>query len=422
MGIGKKRALIYDWNHAGSKRPTRKAVELDDETLRDGLQCPSVKAPSIEHQKEFLHLISSLGVHAIDIGIPAAGAMQRANTLALAKEVARARLPLSLNCAARTKVEDVRVVVDISQKAGIPIEVATFIGSSPIRQLAEGWDVRFVEKAARGAISEAVKNGLPAMFVTEDTTRTRPEALRRLCLCAIESGARRLCVADTVGFATVGGAARIVSFLKEITAESKEKIALDWHGHQDRGLGVATALAAWEAGADRLHGAFLGLGERAGNTPLDLLLVNLKIEGAIKEDLSGLASCVDRVAKWMGVEIPFSYPAFGKDAYRTGTGIHASAMLKSLKKGDREASELVYSAAVPGWFGRSHSIEIGPMSGASNIIFWLESRKIEPRQEVVSAIFNLAKRSPRTLTDAEILKAVKARGAKIARKNDGVRP
>ncbi|MCI4397243.1 MAG: 2-isopropylmalate synthase [Acidobacteria bacterium] len=405
------KALIYDWNQGAKPNPRERApVELDDETLRDGLQCPSVKAPAVKHQKEFLHLLASLGVNAVDIGLPATGTAQRANTLALAREVARARLPLSLNCAARTKLEDVRIVVDISQKAGIQIEVATFIGSSPIRQFAEGWDIGFIEKAARKAISEAVRNGLPAMFVTEDTTRTRPEVLRRLCLSAIESGARRLCIADTVGFATPRGAERVVSFLKKVIAESGEKVSLDWHGHQDRGLGVASALAAWDAGADRLHGAFLGLGERSGNTPLDLLLVNLKIDGAIKGDISGLASCVEKVAKWMGVEIPFSYPVFGKDAYRTSTGIHASAMLKALKKGDHEVSELVYSAAVPGWFGRSHSVEIGPMSGSSNVVYWLESRGVEPSDALVAAVLSRAKRSSSTLRDEDIHEIIKAHG------------
>lgn len=414
--MAKSKALIYDWNHGAKPRPCERApVQLDDETLRDGLQCPSVKTPAIRDQKAFLHILASLGVHAIDIGLPASGAAQRASTLALAREVARARLPLSLNCAARTKLEDVHIVVDISQKAGIQIEVATFIGSSPIRQFAEGWDVRFIENAARKAIAETVKNGLPSMFVTEDTTRTRPEVLRRLCLSAIESGARRLCIADTVGFATASGAARIVSFLKKVIAESGEKVSLDWHGHQDRGLGLAAALAAWDAGADRLHGAFLGLGERSGNTPLDLLLVNLKIDGAINNDLSGLASCVGKVAEWMGVEIPFSYPVFGKDAYRTCTGIHASAMLKGLKKGNHEVSELVYSAAVPGWFGRNHTVEIGPMSGASNVVYWLEGRGLEPSADLVAAVLSHAKRSSRTLCDEDIHEIIKAHGPEKSR-------
>ncbi len=404
----KTKALIYDWNHGDTVAPRSKgAVELDDETLRDGLQCPSVKAPKIEHQKEFLHLISSLGIQAIDIGLPAAGPLHAANTLELAREVARARLPLSLNCAARTKPEDVRLVIDISQKAGIPIEVATFIGSSPVRQLAEGWNVAFVEKAARTAISEAVRSGLSAMFVTEDATRTRPEILRRLCLSAVESGARRLCIADTVGFATPAGAKRMVAFLRKVVSESGESVAIDWHGHQDRGLGVATALAAWEAGADRLHGAFLGLGERAGNTPMDLLLVNLKMEGVIKNDLGRLASCVDEVAGWMGVKIPFSYPVFGKDAYRTGTGIHASAMVKGLKKGDKAVADMVYSAAPPGWFGRSHSIEIGPMSGASNALYWLENHGKKASPKLIRAILERAKAAAKTLSDEEIAAVVK---------------
>jgi len=395
------RDLVFDWNRAPGDAPQRR-VCLDDETLRDGLQSPSVKAPPLAHQKEFLHLLAGLGVEAVDIGLPAAGPVQAAGALELAREAVRARLPLALNCAARTLASDVRPVVEISQKAGVSIEVATFIGASPVRLLAEDWDREFLLRSIRTSVSEVVRAGLPCMFVTEDTTRTPPETLRTLVLAAVEAGARGVCIADTVGFATPRGASRVAAFLREVLDGTGEKIRLDYHGHRDRGLGLSTALAAWESGADRLHGAFLGLGERVGNTPLDLLLVNLKMLGAFEGDLTGLGEAVEKVARWLGVEIPFSYPVFGRDAYRTGTGVHASAMIKGRKRGSEDLSELVYAAAPARWFGLKTHIEVGPMSGESNVVHWLESHGIEAAPSLVHAIHRRAKHSSRTLSDEDL--------------------
>jgi len=395
------RNWVFDWNRPSGEAPPR-PISLNDETLRDGLQSPSVKVPPLVHQKEFLHILARLGVGSADIGLPAAGPVQAAGALELAREVVRARLPLELNCAARTLESDVRPVLEISQKAGIPIEVCAFIGASPIRLAAEDWDEAFVLRSVRSAVSGVVRAGLPCMFVTEDTTRTPPETLRTLVLAAVESGARGVCIADTVGFATPRGAARVAAFLREVLDGTGESIRLDYHGHRDRGLGLSTALAAWEAGADRLHGAFLGLGERVGNTPLDLLLVNLKMMGALDRDLTGLGEAVEKIARWMGVEIPHSYPVFGRDAYRTGTGVHASAMLKGRKRGDDGVSDLVYAAVPAWWFGLTTHIEVGPMSGESNVVHWLESNGIEATPSLVRAIYRRAKHSNRTLSDEDL--------------------
>lgn len=393
---------VYDWNAPPGDAVPPRPVAFDDETLRDGLQSPSVKTPPLQHQKEFLHLLAPLGVGAVDIGLPAAGPVQAANALELAKEVVRAKLPLALNCAARTLAADVVPVVEISQRAGVSIEVATFIGASPVRRRAEGWDMDFLLRAVRAAVGEVVRAGLPAMFVTEDTTRTPPETLRTLVLAAVEAGATRVCIADTVGFATPAGAGRVTRFLRQLLDESGASVHLDYHGHRDRGLSLATTLAAYEAGADRLHGSFLGLGERVGNTPLDLLLVNMRMLGVLDRDLSGLGAAVEQVARWMGVEVPFSYPVFGRDAYRTGTGIHTAAMLKGRRQGDEEVSELVYAAAPARWFGQRALIEVGPMSGESNVLYWLESHGVDPAPGLVKAIRRRAKHSSKTLADDEI--------------------
>ncbi len=397
---------VYNWNDTegitGPSVARPRPVELDDETLRDGLQSPSAKNPPLQAKRDFLHLLAALGVHAVDIGQPASGPHVTEDALYLAKEIVRAKLPLEANCAARTVSGDIRPIIDIAQKSGLPVTVATFIGSSSVRQYAENWDLPFLLKATRDSVSEAVAAGLPVIFVTEDTTRARPEVLRQLYTAAMDCGASRICVADTVGFCTPSGARNVVAFLKGVIAETAAEVKLDWHGHMDRGLGLATALAAMEAGADRLHGSAMGLGERVGNTPLDLILVNLKLQGLWEGDLSRLPDYVEWVARWAGVPIPLNYPVFGRDAYRTGTGIHAAAILKALRKGDQDLVDIVYSSVPASWFGKHQTIEVGPMSGESNVVYWLKQHEFEPTTSRVAAVRKLAKDSDHMLSDDEI--------------------
>lgn len=396
---------VYDWNRPEGKAVLpggRTSVQLDDETLRDGLQSPSAKAPPLQAKRDFLHILAKLGVQAVDIGIPASGATAFEDAIYLAKEIGKSGLPISANCASRTVVQDVRQVIEVSQRGGIPVEVAVFIGSSAIRHQAEDWDKAFVLKSIRESVAEGRRAGLQVMIVTEDTTRAHPDLIRELYTCALDEGARRVCIADTVGFATPEGARRLVAFLREVIAAAGVEAAVDWHGHQDRGLGLASALGALEGGADRIHGSALGLGERVGNTPLDLVLVNLKMMGLWERDLEPLTDYVDWVARYAGVTVPWNYPVFGRDAYRTGTGIHASAIVKALEKGDQELVDLVYSAVPAWWIGKQQTIEVGPMSGDSNVIFWLRKQGMEPTRERILAVRSLAKESDHTLTDDEI--------------------
>src|SRR4029077_12029083 len=185
------------------------------------------------------------------------------------REIRDHRLPLVPNCAARTVIADIEPIVRISQEIGIPIGAATFIGSSPIRQYAEDWTVDRILKSTAEAVSFAVKQGLPVMYVTEDTTRARPETLKQLYGTAIDCGATRICLADTVGHATPEGVKALIDFVKKQIVK-KQDVKVDWHGHRDRGMGLANCLAAIEAGADRIHGTALGVGERVGNAEMDL--------------------------------------------------------------------------------------------------------------------------------------------------------
>ncbi len=399
----RERNLIYDWNREGTAPPElSKTIEFDDETLRDGLQSPSVISPPIEKKLEILHLINELGIHSADIGLPGAGPHVQEQVLRLAKEIADQKLSVAPNCAARTLKSDIEPIIEISQRVGLPIECGTFIGSSPIRQYAEDWELDRLLKHTRDAVTYVVENNLSVMYVTEDTTRARPETLRKLYTTAIECGARRICLCDTVGHATPEGACNLVNFIKGVVADTGEPVKIDWHGHRDRGLDIPNTLAAIEAGVDRVHGCALGLGERCGNTSMDLLLVNLKLMGIIDNDLRRLPDYCRTVSEATGIPIPVGYPVVGSDAFRTGTGVHAAAVIKAFKKKDTWLADRVYSGVPAGEFGLRQKIEVGPMCGVSNVQFWLASRGLPVKDELVQAIFQAAKKSERVLEDSEV--------------------
>ena len=396
---------IYDWNVATPPAiapGTR--ILLDDETLRDGLQNPSVFDPSIEEKIEILHLMESLGIDAVNIGLPGAGPRAVAHTEALAREISTQRMKIKPNCAARTHENDIRPIVEISQRVGMAIEAATFLGSSPIRRLVEDWTVDHLQRTTERAVKFAVENGLPCMYVTEDTIRTDPDTVKRLYSTAIRNGARAIVLCDTVGHATPNGAFNLVKFaIDEVVKPFGEKIRVDWHGHNDRGLAIANSLAAVAAGAHQIHGAANALGERVGNTPMELMLVNLRLMGLISQDLSRLKEYCEKVAAATHTTIPPNYPVVGHDAFRTATGVHAAALIKAFRKKDLELANAVYSGVPAHLFGLDQVIEVGPMSGKSNVLFWLEKHGIPADDALVNRIFDAAKQSARVLSDAELL-------------------
>jgi len=395
--------LIYDWNHDSvAEGPSKPVAMLDDETLRDGLQSPSVRNPTIDEKIGILHRMDALGIDTADIGLPGAGPKVARDVERLARAIVEGRLTIAANCAARTMAADIRPIAEIQQRTGVPIECGAFIGSSPIRQFAEGWTLDFLQKTTEDAIAFAVKEGITVMYVTEDTTRADPESLRRLFTTAIRAGAKRLCVADTVGHATPNGAKAVVTFVKSLVAELGVDVGIDWHGHRDRGFGLASSIAALEAGATRLHGAALGIGERCGNTSIDLLMVNLVMMGYRNNDLTSLPAYAQAVADACDVRIAPNYPVIGSDAFRTATGVHAAAVVKAFRKGDRALMDAVYAAVPASLVGRQQEIEVGPMSGKSNVIFWLESRGLPATEEIVDRIFAAAKASNRTLTHEQV--------------------
>jgi len=405
--------LIYDWNavFARSMKPAGLTL-LNDESLRDGLQSPSVRDPSIEEKIEILHLMEQVGINMLDIGLPGAGPRATAHCEALAREIGRARLKIKPNCAARTHENDIRPIAEIVQRTGVPIEAATFIGSSPIRRYTEDWTDDFLLRTTEHAVKFAVSHGLDVMYVTEDTTRCDPETIQRMYTTAINCGAKAIVICDTVGHATPMGVVALIQFvMNEVVKPTGAAVRVEWHGHSDRGLAVANSLAALVAGAEVVHATACGIGERVGNTQMDQMLVNLRLMGVepwASQDLTNLKKYCEAVSQATGVPIPKNYPVVGDDAFRTGTGVHAAAVIKAYRKNDIELANSIYSGVPSHYFGMEQIIEIGPMSGKSNVHFWLERHGLETTDELVDRIYQRAKASDRMLTDAEILEVCQA--------------
>ena len=403
--------LIYDWNriHPASLRPVGKVL-LNDETLRDGLQSPSVRDPSISEKIQILHLMETLGINSLDLGLPGAGPRAVEHVEALAREIVGHKMKIRANCASRTHANDIRPIAEIVQRTGLKIEAATFIGSSPIRRFTENWTDDFLLKTTESAVKYAVSLELDAMYVTEDTTRCDPEMIKRLYSTAIDCGARAIVICDTAGHATPMGAFALVQFvINEVVKPSGEKIRVDWHGHCDRGLAIANSMAALFAGADCVHATALGIGERVGNTQMDQMLLNLKLMSIppwAEQDLTRLKEYCVAVSQATGVPIPANYPVVGEDAFRTATGVHAAAVIKAYKKNDIELANTVYSGVPSHVFGLEQVIDVGPMSGKSNVLFWLDRRGIPASDDVVDSIYQRAKASDHTLSEAEILECV----------------
>jgi 2-isopropylmalate synthase len=399
--------LIYDWNLVEEEpRPTHKIL-VTDETLRDGLQSPSITHPDIQDKVYLLYLMRDLGVDAADLGLCGAGEKFKYHVCVLAREIADQRMPIQPQSAARTMITDIAPIVDASDEAGIPIEACIFLGTSPIRQYAEGWDIDFLLRQTEESVSFAVEHGLPVMFVTEDTIRAHPDTLRKVYETAIRAGAKRICAADTVGHVTPNGTRALIKFLRKMVDEIDPEVNIDWHGHRDRGMSITNTIEAVKAGADRIHACGLGIGERSGNTPMEWLLVNLNLLGWSERDLSRLPEYCQVISEKCGAPIPFNYPIVGADSFRTATGVHAAAVVKALESDDQWLADRVYCGVPASMVGRKQGIEVGPMSGEHNVRYYLREHDIQEHPVFVEKILQAAKRSNRLLVEEDVLRMVK---------------
>ncbi len=398
------RELIYDWNTSNDKgKASVRTVTFDDETLRDGLQSPSVFDPPVEAKKEILEKMAAIGIDTANLGLPGAGEQHRTAISELALHIRDQHLPIRPNVACRTVIGDIEPVREIMDESGLPVLACCFIGSSPIRQYTEDWTLGTLLGHVEKSLSYARDHQIPVMFVTEDTTRAHPDDLRELYGMAIDLGAERVCVCDTCGHATPEGTRRVVEFVKSIVKEKGRDVGIDWHGHRDRNLDLMNCVAAIEAGATQIHGAALGVGERAGNAPMDLILANFKLLGWIDRDLTALGDYVRACSKHLKVPIPHNYPIFGHDAFLTGTGVHAAAVIKAIRKNDAWLADRVYSGVPAAEFGEAQRVSVGYMSGRSNVVYWLETHGYDGHDgTLVDKVFAAAKASDHLMSDDEL--------------------
>lgn len=396
---------IYDWNLVDSYQQVhQKTVALHDETLRDGLQSAYVRHPSTQEKLDLIRLMDHLGIDSVDLGLPGAGEQAKRECMVLARSIADEKMRIRPSVAARTHLDDVVPSLEVAQYAGIPVELMVFIGSSPIRMLAEEWDLQFLLTRSHQAIRAARDAGLPVTLATEDTTRSRPDVLYRLFVNAVDAGTDRLCICDTVGHAMPDGIRVLLRFVLDLVKGMGADVKVDWHGHNDRGIALSNALWAVVWGADRLHGCALGVGERAGNTSMDRMIMNLRLMGILEEsrDVSRLLEYCQKASDILGFPVPWNYPLAGRDVFRTQTGVHAAAVIKARKKGDAYLADRIYSGVPAGMFGRRQEICIGPMSGASNVTQVLADLGLDATEVRVQALLKRAKAENRILDDEEI--------------------
>ena len=398
--------LIYKWNEIGVQPKPSHRIMVTDESLRDGLQSPSITQPDIQDKVYLLYLMRDLQIDAADLGYCGAGEHFQKHVTILTREIVNQKMDIQPQSAARSVIADIAPIVEASQEVGTPIEACVFLGTSPIRQYAEGWDLDFLLRQTEESVQYAISNGLPVMFVTEDTTRAHPDTLRQVYTTAIRSGAQRICASDTVGHATPDGVRALITFLKELIDEVNPEVGIDWHGHRDRGMDIVNTLVAIEAGADRVHACGLGIGERSGNTPMELLLVNLNLLGWAERDLTRLPEYCGVISDKCGAPIPFNYPIVGADSFRTSTGVHAAAVVKAMEKKDQWLADRIYSGVPASMVGRDQGIEIGPMSGEHNVRHYLRHRGIEEEPVYIDKILAAAKRAKKLLSEEDVMRMV----------------
>jgi 2-isopropylmalate synthase len=406
--------LIYDWNRNSDAPRAARGVAVLDDTLRDGLQNASVRMPGLEARRAIIEQAVKLGIDCVNLGLPSASERAFAETVELCRFIVERALPVRVACAGRTLPADMKRIVEVVEHSGLRVEAHCFVGSSPLRLRAEGWSPTDLERWIAESLAPVTRAGLEPTFVTEDTTRSTRELLSRLFAAALAHGATRLCLCDTVGHATPDGTRRLVAFAREIAERAGGGIRLDWHGHNDRGLALANALAAVSEGVDRVHATAFGIGERVGNTPLELLVLNLELEGRWHHDVRALVGYAKTLAKALDWPIPRNYPLLGENAFRTATGVHAAAIAKA-RSHSAELSDLIYSAVPAAHFGRSQEISVGYMSGSSNVLAWLERMAITPSKDLVDYILHRAKQSDHILSDDELSEFVRDHRLKIQR-------
>ncbi len=360
---------LYTWNPKSSTNLN--SVRIEDDSLRDGLQGAFVRKPAIAEKKELLNLSSAVGTQVVMLGFPASSQMEFESCQQLLEHIVLEALPITPRLLARASIQDLEPIVALNRQSPIEVWADFFIGSSPLRRYIENWDsdrmIQMIQTSGHFLREQGTRFGISI----EDATRTPPDELRQIIETALSVGAEILTLCDTVGEATPTGTTRLVNFVRTLVANSEQNAEIWWHGHNDRGLSLANAIAAAEASADGISGTFLGLGERTGNTPLEQFILYLHSHGSQQFKLSQLVPYCKRLAKLTSTNIPIHAPLIGKQAFATCTGTHAAAIIKARALGS-QFEDLVFSSVPANLLGQRQTLLVGPTSGRANAQFALQ--------------------------------------------------
>ncbi|MEJ8660439.1 MULTISPECIES: LeuA family protein [Streptomyces] len=398
----------FNWNAIGvaAQQPVSAppySGTFFDETLRDGLQAPNIRNPSLEQKLRLVdHMVRS-GVTSADLGFPGSDPAALRTCVDIAQHIVRSGHPLSQGYAGRTHPSDINAICEIAQQVGVAVDAYIFIGVSPIRQYVEDWDVQLIQRHIRESVVECRRGGAEFVLVLEDAVRCTPEVLGQVYDVAIDTGVRRVTLCDTVGAALPSGVESLIQWSHQYFQDRGHQVAFEWHGHNDRGLALANSLTALAHGCERVHGTILGIGERAGNASLDQLMVNSHLDEHGRYDLKALREYSDYAASVLGVEVPQNYPALGRDVFKTSAGVHASAILKAHEKGNLLVKDTVYSSVPASCLGREQEVLIDEASGANNVKYWLTLHGYDSANTtLIKNVLAKAKSSRGPLTDEQI--------------------
>lgn len=388
---------IHRW---GPEIPEGKQFCLVDTTLRDGIQAPGIEQPSLEQKLAIIDFDARIGIEVVDVCLPGIGGSCYKEGVECARYIAKNHPHMEIVVLARTTQSDVDATLRFSEEAGVPLSVVLFRGSSDLRLLAEGWDEQQIIDDMYDYTRLLVSGGQKVVCSTEDTTRTRPDFLEKIFLAGKDGGAKEFCIADTVGYTDPFSVENQSRWVREKLGSAC--LGLHFHGHNDIGMAVANSLAALKGGADKIHVTWRGVGERAGNTPLEAFLGVLYTFGIEKYDLSMLVGGSQMVSEIFNRPIPVDSPLIGDAVYTTSTGIHAAGIHKAEQRGQKYLADIVYSAVPPSILGRKHTINIGPLSGRHNVERVLEKLEIPVTEKLVKALLKAAKLLNRDLSSKEI--------------------
>jgi 2-isopropylmalate synthase len=362
---------LYSWSSqreiSSPLRTPQVHVEIDDETWRDGMQgTQTERHPDTEERREYLVFAGKNGfIEHADIGFPGSGIKHRNEMVNLINSLEEKKAGITLSAAGRGSAkDDIRAILEVSSRTGYPLEGDLFLDTSEIRAKVEGWDRTEKLKSLKDNISLLKKEGLPVMFVLERATTTSPKELYDPLMMAIDLGVDRICIADTQGIITPQGVSNIFRWVINEIGENNKDLKLDFHEHNDLGMGIANCLVAAAEGVDRLHATARGIGERAGNVNLEQLLVVLSAKGYRKTDVRKIRDFAEMSASMLGLEISKYEPIIGENSMETASGVHASAYGKSEL---HENLPPIYFPFDLKDTGSKAVVKIGPSGGIANV-------------------------------------------------------